>query len=53
MTNVPGESGVPGNAHYGDFIEGWADGHYHPLPYSRQAVEAAAEERLLLTPPGK
>ena len=53
MTNVPGESGVPGNAHYGDLIEGWADGHYHPLPYSRQAVEAAAEERLLLAPAGK
>ncbi len=49
-TNVPGESGVPGNRHYGDLIDGWADGHYHPLPYSRKAVEAAAEERLLLVP---
>ncbi len=50
MTNTPGESGDPGNPHYGDLIEGWADGHYHPLPYSRQAVEAAAEERLMLLP---
>ncbi len=50
MTNVPGESGVPGNRHYGDLIEGWADGHYHPMPYSRKAVEAAAEERLMLLP---
>ena len=50
MTNVPGESGNPGNPHYGDLIAGWADGNYHPMPYSRKAVEAAAEERLMLTP---
>ncbi len=50
MTNVPGESAVPGDRHYGDLIEGWADGHYHPMPYSRKAVEAAAEERLTLLP---
>jgi penicillin amidase len=49
-TNVPGESAVPGSRHYGDLIDGWADGHYHPLPYSRKAVEAAAEERTLLIP---
>jgi penicillin amidase len=50
MTNEPGESGVPGSSHYGDLIQGWADGTYHPMPYSRKAVEAAAEERLLLVP---
>ncbi len=50
MTNVPGESGIPGNRHYGDLIQGWAEGQYHPMPYSRKAVEAAAEERLLLEP---
>jgi penicillin G amidase len=50
MTNVPGESGVPGDPHYGDLIEGWADGHYHQMPFSRKAVEAAAEARLELTP---
>jgi penicillin G amidase len=50
MTNVPGESGNPGSPHYGDLISGWADGNYHPMPYSRKAVEAAAEERLTLTP---
>ena len=50
MTNVPGESGNPGDPHYGDLIKGWADGHYHPLPYSKKAVEAAAESRLVLTP---
>lgn len=50
MTNVPGESGNPADPHYGDLIDGWADGHYHPMPFSRKAVEAAAEERLLLMP---
>ncbi len=50
MTNVPGESGVPGSKHYGDLIEGWADGTYHAMPYSRKAVEAATEERLMLVP---
>jgi penicillin G amidase len=49
-TNTPGESGVPGGPHYGDLVNGWANGHYHPLPYSRAAVEAAAEERILLEP---
>jgi penicillin G amidase len=53
MTNVPGESGVPNDGHYGDLIEGWADGHYHPMPYSRKAVEAAAEERIMLVPGGE
>lgn len=50
MTNVPGESGVPGNRHYGDLVDGWANGHYHPMPFTRAAVEAAAEERIVLEP---
>jgi penicillin amidase len=50
MTNVPGESGVPGNPHYGDLVDGWANGHYHPIPFTRTAVEAAAEERIVLEP---
>jgi Penicillin amidase len=39
----PGESGVPGDRQYGDLVEGWANGEYHPVPFSRKAVEAAAE----------
>ena len=50
MTNVPGESGDPSSKHYGDLLQDWAAGRYHPLPFSRQAVEAAAEERILLRP---
>ncbi len=50
MTNVPGESGNPRSPHYGHLIECWAQGHYHPMPYSRKAVEGAAEERVMLVP---
>ena len=28
----------------------WAAGKYHPLPYTRQAVEAATVERMTLMP---
>jgi penicillin amidase len=49
-TNTPGESGNPGSKHYSDLAQDWAAGRYHPLPYSRRAVEAATEERLILEP---
>jgi len=50
MTNVPGESGDPASKHYADLLQDWAAGRYHPMPFSRQAVEAATEERILLRP---
>uniref|UniRef100_Q01TV0 Penicillin amidase n=1 Tax=Solibacter usitatus (strain Ellin6076) TaxID=234267 RepID=Q01TV0_SOLUE len=50
MTNVPGESGNPGSSHYSDLLADWAAGRYHPLPFSRKAVEAATEERIELIP---
>jgi len=50
MTNVPGESGNPGSSHYSDLLADWAAGRYHPLPFSRKAVEAANEERIELVP---
>ncbi len=50
MTNVPGESGDPASPHYGDLLGDWAAGKYHPMPYSRKAVQAATEERILLSP---
>jgi penicillin amidase len=50
MTNVPGESGDPRSRHYGDLLEDWAAGKYHPMPFSRKAVEAAMEERIILQP---
>lgn len=50
MTNVPGEVAIPGDKHYADLVDGWAAGRYHPMPFSRQAVEEAAGERILLRP---
>ena len=50
MTNVPGESGDPGSPHYSDLLKDWAAGRYHPMPFTRKAVEAATTERILLTP---
>jgi penicillin amidase len=50
MTNVPGESGDPASKHYGDLLQDWAAGKYHPMPFSRKAVEAAMEERIILQP---
>ncbi len=48
--NVPGASGQPGSAHYTDLLPLWAEGRYHPLPFSRRAVESFAAERLMLVP---
>ena len=50
MTNAPGESGNPGSRHYDDLVEPWAKGEYHALPFSRKAVEAVTEERIVLHP---
>lgn len=50
MTNAPGESGTPNSRHYRDLAQPWANGEYHPMPYTRKAVEEAAEERILLVP---
>jgi penicillin amidase len=50
MTNVPGESGDPESPHYSDLLDDWASGRYHPMPFTRKAVEAAAAEHWLLVP---
>jgi penicillin amidase len=50
MTNMPGESGDPGSPHYADLIDDWANGRYHPMPFTRKAVEAATRERISLVP---
>ena len=48
--NVPGASGQPGSPHYADLLPLWAEGRYHPLPFSRRAVESNAAQRLVLLP---
>ncbi len=50
MTNLPGESGDPASPHYADLIDDWANGRYHPMPFTRKAVEAATRERIQLVP---
>lgn len=51
MTNAPGEVGDPSSRHYSDLLADWAKGQYHPMPFTRKAVEEAAEETLHLLPP--
>lgn len=50
MTNVPGESGDPASRHYDDLLAEWAEGRYHPMLFSRRAVEANTRERISLIP---
>jgi penicillin amidase len=49
-TNAPGQSGRPGSPFYGNLTESWANQEYFPLSFSREAVEANAQYRLLLRP---
>ncbi|MBK5928115.1 penicillin acylase family protein [Rhodobaculum claviforme] len=48
--NAPGQSGVPGSAHYADLAPIWAAGGHVPLLYSVAAVEAATRSVLTLVP---
>ncbi len=50
MTNIPGEVGDPRSPHYSDLIDDWAAGRYHPMPYTRKAVEAVSTEKISLNP---
>ena len=47
-----GQSGHPFHAHYDDFIEMWLDGEFHPMWFSREAVEEAQVDALVLQPGG-
>jgi penicillin amidase len=48
--NAPGQSGDPRSLHYADLAPLWARGDYVPMLYSREAVDAAAERTIVLTP---
>nr|WP_210261124.1 penicillin acylase family protein [Enterovirga sp. DB1703] len=48
--NAPGQSGDPRSPHYDDLAPLWASRQYLPLLYSREAVDAAAELRIVLMP---
>jgi penicillin amidase len=45
-----GQSGHPLSDHYDDQITLWREGVYHRMPWTRQAVEAAARYRMVLEP---
>ncbi|NKQ34116.1 MAG: penicillin acylase family protein [Chloroflexi bacterium] len=45
-----GQSGRPFSPYYDDQIEPWLAVEYHPLPFTRPAIEAAAENTLQLIP---
>jgi penicillin amidase len=51
-TNAPGQSGRPGSPYYENLAESWGAGEYFPLLFTRPAVEARAEHRLVLKPGG-
>ena len=50
VMNNPGQSGDPSSPHYRDLIGRWAKGRAVPLLFSRERVEAAAEQRIACTP---
>ncbi|HUI24811.1 MAG TPA: penicillin acylase family protein, partial [Candidatus Kryptonia bacterium] len=45
-----GQSGQAESPHYADFAPLWARGEYHPMLFTRAAIEAAAEATLVLRP---
>ena len=49
LTNS-GQSGHPLHPNYDDQIMLWREGVYHKMPWSREAVEGVAEQRLVLKP---
>ena len=51
-THTIGQSGNPASPHFKDLFPLWSIGRYHPLPFSRSAVEAATESTLALLPHG-
>jgi len=48
--NSTGQGGNPGNLWYGSMIPPWARVQYHPMPWTREQVEADAAHRLMLNP---
>lgn len=48
--STAGQSGNPLSPHYFDQNPLWRDGRYHPVPFTRRAVEAARASKLLLLP---
>lgn len=50
IVNSGGQSGQPFNKHYGDNLDDWLNGRYHPFLFSPAAVEREKEATLTLRP---
>jgi penicillin G amidase len=50
IMNSPGQSGDPASPHYADLFALWAADGAVPLLYSRDRIEAVAQERIRLVP---
>lgn len=50
VMNSPGQSGDPASPHYADLFAPWAADTAVPLLYSRDRIEAVAQERIRLVP---
>jgi penicillin amidase len=52
-TNAPGQSGDPDSKFYLNLFKSWANDEYFPVLYSRDKIESAAFEKLILVPESK
>lgn len=50
MVHIQGQSGQPESPHFADFVSLYTRGNYHPMLFSREAIESNAEARLVLIP---
>jgi penicillin amidase len=48
--HTTGQSGQPFHLHYADLIARWQAVEYHPLLFSREAIQAGAADTLILVP---
>ena len=44
----PGQSGQVGSPHYDDLVRPWLEGSYFPVLWTREAVEAACGDKMIL-----
>ncbi len=49
-THTTGQSGHPASPHWNDLVPLWSEGRYHPLPFTRAAVEREAVAAMTLVP---
>jgi penicillin amidase len=47
-----GQSGHLASSHYQDQVDDWHRGRYHPMLFSREAIEAVVSGNLTLLPQG-